>query len=176
MTLEDFGFTVGYVTVGIFLGFIYGFTRGQIAGRRTGKVEGWIYAYRELVERIKAQGKFEKHSFIRSKQTKLLVVESNDDARQMLMAVLKMCGYEVCEASTASEGIDAVAVEKFDCAIVDNNLTDLTGCPAFRKMRSSSCNHGIRLIALVRGEKIDCADVSLQKPYQLDKLIEAIHD
>ncbi|MEQ8615710.1 MAG: chemotaxis protein CheB [Lacipirellulaceae bacterium] len=81
-------------------------------------------------------------------ETDILLVEDNQDARQMLEEVLQLEGYRV---RTASDGKEALAIidEKVpNVAIVDIGLPEVDGYEIARAVRQKNENQSVRLVAL----------------------------
>lgn len=113
---------------------------------------------------------------------RVLLIEDNDDGRQMLGAALELEGYEVSLASDGAAGIAAAAAARYDVALIDIGLPDMSGYEAARRMRSSGDAAPRTLIALSGygpehgGERAREAgfDVHLVKPIAPDRLSEII--
>jgi two-component system KDP operon response regulator KdpE len=69
---------------------------------------------------------------------RVLVCDDEDQILRALRVVLREAGYDVVPASTASEALDAVAVQKLDAAIVDIVLPDGDGVEVARRIRAWS--------------------------------------
>ena len=113
--------------------------------------------------------------------SRILLVEDNTDARDMLRELLAMYGHEVHEAA---DGRSAVALANDvdpDVAIVDIGLPDIDGYEVARRLDSQSKGR-IALIALSGyGQPKDQRramaagfDIHLVKPVSIDQLEEAI--
>ena len=112
---------------------------------------------------------------------RILIVEDNRDARDMLRQVLEMNGHEVIEAADGASGM-ALAVERRpDVALVDIGLPDISGYDVARRIRTE-LDGAITLVALTGyGQPEDRQrslaagfDVHLVKPITLERLEEAI--
>jgi signal transduction histidine kinase len=77
---------------------------------------------------------------------RVLLIEDNNDARQMLRAALVLRGHEVREAATGSAGLLAAADAWPDIALVDIGLPDIDGYEVARRLRSRGA--GIRVVAI----------------------------
>lgn len=67
---------------------------------------------------------------------RVLVVDDNEMARQMLRAVLENGGLKVREAKNGIEAVDMVEAEKFDLVLMDIQMPVLDGLGATRAIRS----------------------------------------
>lgn len=112
---------------------------------------------------------------------RIVVVEDNADARDMLRQVLQMSGHEVLDAGDGATGV-ALALERGpDVAIVDIGLPDIDGYEVARAIRARA-DRRVALIALTgygqpedRRRALDAGfDVHLVKPVAIDQLEEAI--
>jgi PAS domain S-box-containing protein len=79
---------------------------------------------------------------------RILVVEDNDDAREMLRALLELWHHTVREATDGPSGIETALQFKPDVAIIDVGLPGLDGYEVARQLRSSAGAKNTRLIAL----------------------------
>jgi signal transduction histidine kinase/CheY-like chemotaxis protein len=66
---------------------------------------------------------------------RILIVEDNDDAREMLRIALEVSGHTVLEASSGDAGIAAVASAVPDVALIDVGLPGLDGYEVARRVR-----------------------------------------
>jgi PAS domain S-box-containing protein len=79
---------------------------------------------------------------------RILVIEDNTDAREMLRAALTLKGHEVREAPTGKAGIEAAAQMRPDVALIDIGLPDMDGYEVARRLRAASHGAPIGLIAI----------------------------
>jgi signal transduction histidine kinase/CheY-like chemotaxis protein len=77
---------------------------------------------------------------------RVLLVEDNADAREMVRAALELAGHEVHEAADGEAGLAAARALAPDIAIVDVGLPGLDGYEIARRLRLEQ--PGVRLIAL----------------------------
>jgi len=114
---------------------------------------------------------------------KLLLVEDNEDNREMLMRRLIRKGYEVAAAVDGIDGITQAALQKPDLILMDMSLPILDGWEATRRIKSDATTHHIPVIALTahamdgdRGKAMDagCDDYDT-KPIDLSRLLEKIN-
>jgi CheY-like chemotaxis protein len=111
----------------------------------------------------------------------ILVVEDNNDARDMLRQVFAMQGHDVHEAPDGAAGIARAAELSPDVAIIDIGLPDLDGYEVARRIRAQA-KRRIMLIALTGyGQPEDQRrahaagfDVHLVKPVTIERLDQAI--
>jgi two-component system KDP operon response regulator KdpE len=107
---------------------------------------------------------------------RVLVVDDELAIRRFLRASLSAQGYQLFEASSAREGLDAAATVRPDLIILDLGLPDLDGVEVTRRLREWS--KVPVLILSVRGrdeEKIAALDAGaddyLTKPFSIGELL-----
>jgi CheY-like chemotaxis protein/two-component sensor histidine kinase len=111
----------------------------------------------------------------------VLIVEDNDDARQMLQAALALGGHEVRAARTGESAIALAAEASPDVVLIDLGLPDISGYEVARRLRAS-CGRRTALIALTGyGQAADRQrafeagfDAHLTKPVTAERLQQAI--
>jgi signal transduction histidine kinase/ActR/RegA family two-component response regulator len=112
---------------------------------------------------------------------RILIVEDNADAREMLRDALVLSGHEVDVARDGAGALAAAARTAPEVAIVDIGLPDMDGYEVARRLRASA-NPRILLIALTgygqledQRRALDAGfDVHLTKPVEADRLEAAI--
>ena len=115
---------------------------------------------------------------------RVLVVEDNADAREMLQVLLECAGHEV---ATAGDGAGALAeVERFrpEVAVIDIGLPGIDGYEVARTVRAAPDAHRIRLIAVTgygqaedRRKAVEAGfDEHIAKPVDPDRLIRLVAD
>jgi signal transduction histidine kinase/ActR/RegA family two-component response regulator len=111
----------------------------------------------------------------------ILLVEDNDDARNMLRQVLAMQGHAVFEAAFGEDAIALAGQTRPDVAIIDIGLPDIDGYEVARRLKARSPRR-IALIALtgygqpedVRRARAAGFDIHLVKPITVERLEAAI--
>jgi signal transduction histidine kinase/ActR/RegA family two-component response regulator len=83
-----------------------------------------------------------------SRRRRILVVEDNEDAREMLRTMLVLQGHEVHEAADGRTGIELARALNPDTAIIDVGLPEVDGYQVAGTLRTRPDGHPIRLIAL----------------------------
>ncbi len=109
---------------------------------------------------------------------RILIVEDNNDAREALREALEMAGHEIFEADSGASGVESALANHPDTALIDIGLPGFDGYEVARRIRSSSENPGIMLIALTgygspedrRRAKEAGFDTHLVKPLSFDLL------
>ena len=114
--------------------------------------------------------------------SKVLIIEDNDDNRDILKHQLEYLGYEVVEAANGREGLDQVEKEQPDIVIVDIMMPEIDGREVARRLRADSKTKDLPILAatvLFHTEDIHscltagCNDV-LTKPFTLQQLKEKL--
>jgi len=112
----------------------------------------------------------------------VLIIEDNEDSREMLSALLKLNGLHVRTAADGLEGLAAIASDPPDIALVDIGLPGLDGYEVARRVRGQLDNAGTLLVALTgfgQGSDRQAAleagfDDHLVKPLQFDRLRQIV--
>jgi signal transduction histidine kinase/HAMP domain-containing protein len=112
---------------------------------------------------------------------RVVIVEDNGDAREMLRFALELAGHEVHEAHDGPSGLATILRLRPDVAIVDVGLPELDGYEVARRVRAAA-HSAIHLIALTgygqpddRRQALEAGfDAHLVKPVEPDALQAAI--
>jgi len=112
----------------------------------------------------------------------VLLIEDNDDGREMMAMMLEAQQYRVVSAIDGLEGLRKAAENLPDIALVDIGLPGIDGYEVARRMRADPATSGVRLIALTGyGQEGDRAralaagfDAHLVKPVELAKLMHVL--
>lgn len=113
---------------------------------------------------------------------KVLLIEDNEDAREMISMLLTSHGHTVIQAVNGIEGIRRAAEDGPDVIVLDIGLPEIDGHEVARRLRAGAGTSGIPLIALTgyglehdRQSAVNAGfDVHLVKPVSTIALIEAI--
>jgi two-component system, sensor histidine kinase len=113
---------------------------------------------------------------------RVLIVEDNEDGREMMSIMLSAYDYQVLQAADGLEGLRVATSDKPDVALVDIGLPGLDGFEVARRLRADPATSAIKLIALTGyGQEKDRYramqagfDLYLIKPVGTDQLLEAI--
>jgi CheY-like chemotaxis protein len=84
----------------------------------------------------------------RATKPAVLIVEDNEDAREMLALLLEGRGFPVGTAADGREGVEKGSSGEWDVAIVDIGLPGLDGYEVARRLRASDDGGDLLLIAL----------------------------
>ena len=77
----------------------------------------------------------------------ILVVEDNEDLRQMFAAILRFFGYQISEAGSGSEAIEKAAYAKPNLILLDLSLPDMSGIDAAHAIKKNQLTKDIPIIA-----------------------------
>lgn len=84
-------------------------------------------------------------------QHRVLIVEDDDDSREMLGELITSYGHLAVAAANATEALEQVGIQRPDLAFIDLGLPELGGCELARLLRQAMAESpGIktRLVAL----------------------------
>jgi signal transduction histidine kinase/CheY-like chemotaxis protein len=112
----------------------------------------------------------------------ILLVEDNEDSRDMMSSLLRLKGFRVLEAANGASGIRLAREEQPTIAIIDIGLPDMDGYDVARRLRGSADTRDIRLVALTGyGQESDRQralqagfELHLVKPVDAEMLLSAI--
>ena len=112
----------------------------------------------------------------------VLLIEDNDDGREMMTMMLGVYGYEVESAADGLLGLAAAERFQPDLALVDIGLPGIDGYEVARRLRADPATRDIKLIALTGYGLADDLrrvmdagfDRHLVKPVDIEQLMEAI--
>jgi two-component system, sensor histidine kinase len=79
---------------------------------------------------------------------RVLVVEDNDDAREMLCALVRVLGHEVHDVVDGLDGVETALRLLPDVTLVDIGLPGIDGYEVVRRIRSDPRGRPLRLVAL----------------------------
>ena len=114
--------------------------------------------------------------------TKILLVEDNEDNRDMLSRRLIRKGYDVSQANDGGAGVAQALAEAPDLILMDMSLPVLDGWEATRRVKENPATRAIPIIALTAHAMADDREKALAagcddydtKPIDLPRLLEKI--
>jgi len=115
---------------------------------------------------------------------KILVVEDQEDNRQILRDLLSSAGYEMSEAENGQEALVAVAKERPDLILMDIQLPIMDGYEATRRIKSDPKTRAIPIIVVTsyalsgdeaKAREAGC-DAYVTKPYSPRALLAKIKE
>ena len=115
---------------------------------------------------------------------KILFIDDNPDARDLIALLLRRVGYEAIPSSDGESGLEAAHREKPDLILLDIVLPDTDGYQVLEALRASTETRGIPVI-LISGiaqsrEKAKAlragAESYLERPFHPQELLDQIKD
>jgi CheY-like chemotaxis protein len=109
-------------------------------------------------------------------RARVLVVDDNDDVRQMMAVALQTHGHAVEEAADAGEAIRHLQEGSFDVVLTDYELPDKTGTTLLKEAAASGLlGHATALIVTARTQPEGAEGFSvIPKPIDLDRLMAQV--
>ncbi|MGF6274596.1 signal transduction histidine kinase [Massilia sp. UYP11] len=112
----------------------------------------------------------------------ILLIEDNEDGREMMATMLAAHGYPVYQAGDGVQGVNQAHACQPHAALVDIGLPGIDGYEVARRLRADPATCAIRLIAVTGYGLPDDQrrvmeagfDQHLVKPVQIDRLLEAL--
>ncbi len=123
----------------------------------------------------------EEPSLLKGVKGKVLIVDDEPDARELIQKLLQFEGFEVITASTGEEGIQRVEEEHPEVVLIDIRLPGIDGNETLKKMRKIKPFPSV--IVLTAHATVDDAIQALKegasdfvkKPFENDHLIHIVH-
>ena len=120
----------------------------------------------------------------RTSRKRVLLIEDNKDAREMLRMVLELAGHVVYEAADGARGLELLDAERPDVGIIDIGLPRMDGYQVARRIRDLPHGRDMLLLALTGyGSPTDVKraeehgfDHHLVKPVDPDVLTQVIRN
>lgn len=78
---------------------------------------------------------------------RVLIVEDDEDSREMLSELVSLLGHDPVRASNAREALEHVRETEPEVALIDIGLPEVDGCEVARRLRASGATR-VRLVAL----------------------------
>jgi two-component system, cell cycle response regulator DivK len=115
---------------------------------------------------------------------KILVVEDQEDNRQILRDLLSSAGYEMSEAGDGQEALVAVAKQRPDLILMDIQLPIMDGYEATRRIKADPNTKAIPIIVVtsyaLSGDESKARDAGcdayVTKPYSPRALLAKIRE
>jgi two-component system, chemotaxis family, chemotaxis protein CheY len=114
----------------------------------------------------------------------VLVVDDQDQVRQLIRETLEQAGYEVEEASNGKEGVERYRAQLPDLVIMDLLMPDQDGLEAIMTLRRefpdtrviamTGASDTIGVLDLLDVAKMFGARRTLHKPFELHVLLDAV--
>jgi CheY-like chemotaxis protein len=107
---------------------------------------------------------------------RILIVDDNDDVRQMMAVALQTHGYSVAEAADAEEALRHLQTGPFDVVLSDYELPDKTGATMLREASQAGLLGDATALIVTAHTQPDDADgfEVIRKPINLDRLMSQV--
>ena len=79
---------------------------------------------------------------------KILIVEDNQDSRELVVKVLKNKGYQTIEAADGEEALEKTAAERPDLILLDISIPKIDGYEVAKRLKSQEEFKDIPIVAL----------------------------
>ena len=115
---------------------------------------------------------------------RILVVEDQDDNRQILRDLLTNADFEVIEAADGESGLTAAAAHRPDLILMDIQLPGIDGYEATRRLKADAALHAIPIIVVTsyalagdddKARAAGC-DAYICKPYSPRQLLAKVRE
>lgn len=121
---------------------------GSITAKSDGPGTGSCFTVRFPLTNISRNPVVPKPHHSKKTGNKIVLIEDNEDACQMLQTILEFDGYDVDVEADGENGLSLILNAQPDLALVDIGLPGKDGYEIARAVRSDSANDAIHLIAL----------------------------
>jgi two-component system, cell cycle response regulator DivK len=115
---------------------------------------------------------------------RILVIEDQEDNRQILRDLLTNANFEVIEAVDGESGLAAAAAQKPDLILMDIQLPGIDGYETTRRLKADTLLHAVPIIAVtsyaLAGEaetaRAAGCDAYIPKPYSPRQLLAKVRE
>jgi PAS domain S-box-containing protein len=131
---------------------------------------------------IEEEDKKEKPIEGKHRKAKVLVIEDEEDVRNVLSVILEEGGHEVETAGNGIQGMEMFEREKFDLVLTDLGMPGMSGWQVAEKIKS--INKKVP-VALITGWNIDLkeselqkngVDLVVQKPFKVKQVLRLVQE
>ena len=113
---------------------------------------------------------------------KILIVDDNQDSRELVVKILKNRGYHTIEAVDGEEALEKAVAERPDLILMDRSLPKIDGYEVTRRLKSQQEFKDIPIVALtahaMRGDREKALEAGcegyISKPINVRELPELI--
>ena len=114
---------------------------------------------------------------------RILVIDDEQDIRQLIALILDAAGYEVAQAASGIEGLEALERSDYDLVILDIMMPEMDGWEVCRQIKSRQRTKDLPVLILtVRSQPLDRvigmevvhANDYLTKPFERRELLETV--
>lgn len=109
---------------------------------------------------------------------KILVVDDDENIREILKDILTMSGHQVVLASSGEEALKLFYEQEFDLVMTDLGMPGISGWEVNRRIKQT---HPQKPVVIITGwgaqlseeeKKNNQVDLVLDKPFNLDRIVE----
>lgn len=109
---------------------------------------------------------------------KILIVDDNQDSRELAVKILKNAGYQMIEAADGEEALEKAVAENPDIILMDISIPKIDGYEVTRRLKSQVSFKNTPVIALtahaMKGDKEKAIDAGcegyISKPIDIHEL------
>jgi two-component system cell cycle response regulator DivK len=113
---------------------------------------------------------------------KILIVDDNQDSRELVVKILKTRGYQTIEALDGEEALEKAVAERPDLILMDRSLPKIDGYEVTRRLKNQDEFKDIPIVALtahaMRGDREKALEAGcegyISKPINVRELPELI--
>ena len=118
--------------------------------------------------------------YLKIKRARILVIEDEDDVRELLEDILMSAGHEVVTASHGTQGITLFRECRFDMVFTDLGMPGISGWQVADEIKKI---HGETPVALITGWEVQFdhhpwngsgVDFIVSKPFQVDQVLQLV--
>jgi CheY-like chemotaxis protein len=107
-------------------------------------------------------------------QPTVLLVEDDRDIREMIATLLGMAGFTVVACDSAECGLNALREQAFDLVLTDYALPRKSGLWLLQEAESEGLIQGTPVLIVTAHPNVEASYEVIQKPFDLDDLIERV--
>ena len=187
---DPFFTTKGVQSTGLGLSVSYG-----IINRHHGTItvdsvegEGTTFTLKFLVTKKKDKGEVKEEKVIpikrKQKKARILVIEDEENVRELLFDILTDSGHEVEIASDGFKGVEMFKRKSFDLVFTDLGMPEMSGWQVAEKIKTINDSVPIALITgwnlelnINMSEMLeDWIDFVVQKPFKMEQILNLVQE
>jgi PAS domain S-box-containing protein len=185
---DPFFTTKGVKSTGLGLSVTYGIINRHHGTITADSVEGKgaTFTLKFPVIKKKEKGEVKKEKVIpikrKEKKARILLIEDEEDVRELLRDILAGAGHEVELAKNGSEGITLFKEKEFDLVFTDLGMPVMSGWEVAEKVKSINVNVPVALItgwnvALEESRMNDSGvNLVIHKPFEIEQVLNLVRE
>jgi len=154
----------------------------ELADAQARQREHALQHQRHVLEQQATRTRLARHDAPPVGQLRTILIEDDDDVRELTADLLASYGHGVVTASNGSTGLDLLCSYPADVALIDIGLPDIDGCEVVRQFRQRHPEAKTRLVAMTGYNKTEdrsrIADAGFElhlvKPMRLERLLACL--